>query len=286
MPDALAPARKIRTIDLKVKGDPFSPEGYGEIIKPGELVDIVELSPLTRNDRVIYNLLLANAWENIGKPIVHKIEKAKLKGSHYGNERIEDTILRLMGTVAIARVKNEKTGRMEKVRVQLLGENREEMTEKGFLYYTIPESLLQLITSSEIYARLKSHVMFCLGSKYAICLYEMVEKRKNLSLTQSEEFTIKEFREFLNVPKGKLERFADLNRRVLKPAADEVNGVTDSVVFLQPIKQGRKVVKIKMSWYPKTPEARRKAFEEVERHSAGRKARLEGRVEQVSLQTG
>ena len=35
------------------------------IVKPGELVDIVEMTPLTLTDRRIYNLLLANAWEKI-----------------------------------------------------------------------------------------------------------------------------------------------------------------------------------------------------------------------------
>ncbi len=37
----------------------FDPANYGEIVKPGELVDIVELSPLTLADRRIYKLLVA-----------------------------------------------------------------------------------------------------------------------------------------------------------------------------------------------------------------------------------
>ena len=38
------------------------------IVKPGELVDIVEMTPLTLADRRIYNLLLANAWEQDCRP--------------------------------------------------------------------------------------------------------------------------------------------------------------------------------------------------------------------------
>ena len=34
------------------------------LIKPGELVDLVEMTPLTLNDRRIYNQLLAHAWDN------------------------------------------------------------------------------------------------------------------------------------------------------------------------------------------------------------------------------
>src|SRR3546814_9634548 len=51
------------TLSQKGRGNPFDPANYGEIVKPGELVDIVELSPLTLADRRIYNLLIANAWE-------------------------------------------------------------------------------------------------------------------------------------------------------------------------------------------------------------------------------
>src|SRR3546814_5631292 len=54
--------------------------------------------------------------------------------------------------------------------------------------------------------------MYCFESKYALCLYEMIERRIGLEYKQSEEFTIAELRGLLNVPEGKLERFADFNK--------------------------------------------------------------------------
>ena len=35
------------------------------LVKPGELVDLVEVTPLTLADRRIYNQLLENAWDAI-----------------------------------------------------------------------------------------------------------------------------------------------------------------------------------------------------------------------------
>lgn len=279
MPETQDKLVAFKPVNQKVKGNPLDPQGFGEVVKPGELIDIVELAPLTLADRRTYNLLLANAWDDIRQPIVHRIEKTRLKGSHYGNERLEETINRLMGTLAIATV--VKNGRKRKMRVQLLGPNEEEEEEKGFLYYRFPEELVQLITDSDIYARLKSHVMFCFSSKYALCLYEMVEKRANLEFKQKEEFSLEEFRGLLNVPKGKLQRFADFNKYALKVAAEEINALCDFAVYLTPIKEGRKVAKIRLSWYPKTPEGKRDAMEEIERHRAGRRARIKGTVEQV-----
>src|SRR3546814_4622880 len=74
---------------------------------------------LTLADRRIYNLLIANAWERISEPVIHRIAKTALKGTHQGNERIESSLLRLMGTIAIVTIR--KGGKSYKRRVQLLG---------------------------------------------------------------------------------------------------------------------------------------------------------------------
>src|SRR3546814_19494429 len=75
------------TLSQKGRGNPFDPANYGEIVKPGELVGIVELSTLTLADRRIYNLLIANAWERISEPVIHRIAKTAHKGTHPGKDR-------------------------------------------------------------------------------------------------------------------------------------------------------------------------------------------------------
>ena len=42
----------VRTIDIKGSGAPLDAESVGSIVKPGELVDIVEITPLNRNDQM------------------------------------------------------------------------------------------------------------------------------------------------------------------------------------------------------------------------------------------
>jgi hypothetical protein len=53
----------------------------GTMIKPGELIDIVEISPLTLSDRRIYNMLIAGAWDQIDQPVTHSIAKKDLRGT-------------------------------------------------------------------------------------------------------------------------------------------------------------------------------------------------------------
>lgn len=77
------------------------------LIKPGKLIDIGELSPLTLQDRRVYNLLLLNAWDNITEPKEHCINKRDLRGSQNVNARVADSLLQLMGTVAQLRIRRD-----------------------------------------------------------------------------------------------------------------------------------------------------------------------------------
>ncbi|MDH7641156.1 replication initiation protein [Sphingomonas oryzagri] len=283
MPASASPndSTAIRTIDQKTRGNPFNPGHYGEIVKPGELVDIVELSPLSLADRRIYNLLIANAWERISEPIVHSIPKTLLKGSHQGNERIEASLLRLMSTIAVVTI--QKDGKPYKRRVQLLGASDESLNRDGQLYYRIPEELIEILRNSEVYARLKTQVMYCFESKYSLCLYEMIERRIGLDWKRTETFTIDEIRGLLNVPKGKLERFADLNKYCLKLAADEINKLCPFYVDFKPIKRGRKVEKIEMAWFSKTSVGQSDARNLVDQHSIVRRARMKGATGELPM---
>lgn len=262
----------MRTLGQKTRGDPFDPSNYAEIVKPGELVDIVELSPLTLADRRVYNLLIANAWERIDQPIIHRISKSALKGTHQGNERIESSLLRLMATIAMVTIK--KDGKNFRRRVQLLGPSDESLEKDGFLHYRIPEELIEILRNSEVYARLKTQVMYCFESKYTLCLYEMVERRIGLDYKQNETFSIDEIRGLLNVPSGKLVRYADLNKYCLKVAQDEINKLCPFYVDIKPIKVGRKTDKIILYWFSKTSNGKRDAQDLIDQHSVVRKAKM------------
>ena len=250
------------------------------MVKPGELVDIVEMTPLTLADRRIYNLLIENAWDKIDQPVEHLIAKKKLRGNHNVNFRVNESIERLMG--AIVRVKIKRDGKPATMRVQLLGGNEEHDSPDGMLYYEIPAKLREIIKESRVFARLQKDVMFAFTSKYALALYEMVQKRGNLREKFYEDFTIEEMRGLLGVPKGKLNRFADLNKYAIKSAVKEVTALSDYGVKIEPITEGRRVVKLRLYWWKKDINGLKEAFAELQRCKVGRKARINGTVEPIT----
>lgn len=252
-----------------------------EFIKPTELMEIHEMTPLTLNDRRVFNCLIANAWESIGEDKEHVISKTALKGAHKGNARIEDTILRLMTTCIEVDCKVD--GEAGWKRTQLLGENKSTKNNQGLLYYNFSKTLRDIISNSNIWAKVEQKVMFAFTSKYSLTLYEVVQKRRNLKYKTHDRFTIEEFRKILGVPEGKLKLFGDLNKYALKPAIKEVNALTDMDVKIIPIKRVRSVIELELWWSPKTIEGAQEAYAELERHSSGRKARMDGTVATMAV---
>ncbi|MBV8890876.1 MAG: replication initiation protein [Acidobacteria bacterium] len=264
--------KKLRAVE--VEPDEFS------LIKPGELVDVVELSPLTLNDRRIFNLLILNSWESITAPKEHCIHKRELRGSHNVNARVGDSITRLMGTIAVLEI--ERAGKPYTRRVQLLSTTDEGHETDGLLFYSFSAALRTIIKNSTQYAKLQKDVMFALSSKYALALYELVQKRGNLKHKTSEEFSLEKFRALLGVEKDKLRAFKSLKQRAIDPAVLEVNGLGEFGCKVEPIYKGRKVTAVRLSWWAKTLEEKKVTLRELRVSKIGRKARLLGTVETIA----
>jgi len=263
---------RMRTVDVRPTAD--------SLVKPGELIDVVEVTPLTLNDRRVYNLLLENAWDAIDRNVEHVISKSTLRGSHNSNDRVGESVERLMS--AIVRVKTLRDGEPHVERVQLLGGNVETLRRDGLLHYEIPARLRKIIGNSTVFARLRREIMFALTSKYALTLYEMVQKRGNLKYRTSEKFSLDELRAVLGVPEGKLTTWSNLNLRALQPALGEVNQLSDFTVALEPVKTGRRVTHVEMRWWRKDANEVGKSARELSFSKVGRKARGAGAVDEVA----
>ncbi len=272
MAQAPSPSRPYRTIEARPNAE--------SLIKPGELVDLVEVTPLTLADRRIYNQLLENAWDAIDKPVTHVIAKSDLRGSHNSNDRVGETIERLMSAIVKVRVTRDGEDAIE--RVQLLGGNIETTRRDGLLEYEIPQRLRRIIKDSTVFARLQREVMFALSSKYALTLYEMIQKRGNLRYRSSEKFSLDDLRGILGVSRGKLTSWSNLKLRAIDPAVAEVNALSDYVVEVAPLKTGRRVTHVDLRWWRKDDSTSAEVERELSFSKVGRKARMSGTDEPLT----
>jgi hypothetical protein len=229
-----------------------------------------------------YNLLIAHAWDRIDEDVEHAIPKAVLRGAHESNDRLSDTIRRLMDAKIEVRIIRD--GKRYLRRIHQLGtvDRPEDEDEDGNVYYRFPAELREIIQRSDIFARLQTDVMFCFTSKYALALYEMVQKRGNLKHKHVEEFGVDEMRGLLGVPRGKLTEYADLRRFALIPAVQEVNAFSPYMVQLDAVRHGKKILKLRLIWFAKDEQGLKTAYTELQRHRVGRKARVSGLAEVIA----
>jgi len=166
-------------------------------------------------------------------------------------------------------------------RVQLLAGTEESARGDGVVFYSFPAAVRGIIRESSQYARLQKQVMFAFSSKYALALYEMVQKRGNLKYKTSEEFSLDRFRALLGVERGKLTRFLHFRQRAIEPAVLEVNALGEYACKVEPIYAGRKVTGLRLSWWTKSLEEKMATLHELRSSRIGRRTRLQGRAETV-----
>ena len=87
----------------------------------------------------------------------------------------------------------------------------------------------------------------------------------------------------MGVPVEKLGRWQSLKQKVIEPAISEINHLCGFTVSYTPVKRGRRVIGIILSWSEKTEEDRIEAAKELERPKDGRKARRNGTVEDLAI---
>ena len=251
----------------------------GEMIKAAELIDITGANELTLSARRLYNLLIDQAHSPNMAQEGYKwtMALADLRGTHKGNERLQDSILALMKTVVTVHHVDGTTTE----NVHLLGWNKTDTKEGTFTFKLSPE-LAALMQDSTIFGKLELRTMTAFTTKYALALYEAIARRVRLDYVFHEDFSINRFRELLGVPKGKLTTFGNLNNRAIRPAVTEINALSGYSVMITPLKEGRRVTSVRVGWWQKEPHEMAAVMAELGRHSAGRKARIKGVVDQLS----
>lgn len=85
--------------------------------------------------------------------------------------------------------------------------------------------------------------ILAMKSQFSIRLYEIL---KSYAFQKSKTFEVDELKKMLMVEGNKsYVNFADFKKRVLLPAQEEINELTDITVLFEPILKGRKTVKVK-----------------------------------------
>ena len=241
---------KITGNTLKAKVDDSS------LVKPGELIDIIESTPLKLHDKQLFNELLANAWNKIGEKKEHRIHKNELRSIDKNRSRLNGSLDRLSGTF-IRTIVTRDDGEPYERRLNFLAHIDDAISDDGWIIYKFNEYAENMMVNSNVFARIQREVMMALSSRYSLALYEILAKRMNLTHTQSEVFELPTFRKMLGVPEDKYKLMSHLRTRILDTAFGEVQQLTNIGCAYELVRnRGKGYTHIKIMWFPKDPSAK------------------------------
>ena len=224
------------------------------LVKPGELIDIVELTPLRLHDKRLFNEMLANAWSEIGEGKEHRIHKNDIRAIDKNLERLEESVDRLMGTIIKTIVEDD--GEKYKRTFTFLSRIDNAIRDDGWIKYKFSDDAESMMLNSNVFARIQREVMFALSSRYSLSLYEILAKRVNLSHTQKEMFELDVFRRMLGVPEDKYKLMSHLRTRILDTAFGEVQQLTNIGCSYHLVRnRGKGYTHINVTWFPKDASA-------------------------------
>lgn len=163
---------------------------------------------------------------------------------------------------------------------QAVVDYRHELSGNVLVSWFFGRMFRDMAAKSNHWAILDRQTVFHLGSKYSVLLFQHIASLAGMDRISAKTFTIPELRSLLAVPEGKLERFADLNRRALQPAIAEINQLSRLILTATPRKVGRTVASIEIAWAVKDDPS--EAKRELSASQIGRKARRDGTAEGVA----
>ena len=234
----------------------------------------------------LMHVLIGQAGGRMGEDVEHRVRLSEVRGveglRHHDRASLAPLFAELQAAVLISDDTERKRltigGLLDIAEVDY----RDEASGDLVISWYFSRMFTRMAAASDHWAILDRQTAFRLKSRYSMLLFQHISSLVNLDHVTSKTFTVAELRAVLGVEPGKLERFANLNKWAIKPAIEEISTESRFVLTATPRKTGRTVTSITIEWAEKPSEDRKALKAEMDRHSAGRKARRNGSAETVA----
>ena len=216
-----------------------------EVIKASPAIQIQ--SKITHLQRRAWNVLLANAYNELPTQEIHRVSVAELAAKLGFNSHNEAHLKETLEALVDCTVKwnlLDKDKKEEWGAASLLAEVH---IKDGICTYAYAPYLRLKLYNPRIYTKLNLRLQNRFTSRYAIILWEVCFDYFDLARNQGETpfIPIKTFRELMGLEKDEYPVFKVLNRDVIKPSIKEINDLTDFCVEVEHKRIGRRIAELK-----------------------------------------
>ena len=216
-----------------------------EVIKASPAIQIQ--SKITHLQRRAWNVLLANAYDELPNKDIHRVSVTELAKSLGFNSRdyehIKETLEALVDCTVEWNIL-DKDKEEEWAVASLLASAR---IKDGICTYGFAPHLRYKLYNPRIYTKLNLRLQNRFTSRYALILWEVCFDYFDIARGEGETpfIPLETFRELMGIGNDDYPVFKELNRNVIKPAIKEINELTNFFVEVERKRIGRRIGELK-----------------------------------------
>ena len=220
-------------------------ENINQVIKASPAIQIQ--GKMTHLQRRAWNILLANAYNELPDKDIHSVSIAELAAKLGYESNDLDYLKETLEALVDFTVKWNVLGKDNKDVwgvASLLGSAE---IKDGICTYSFAAHLRPKLHNPRIYSKLNLRLQNRFKSQYALILWEICFDYFDTDRGQGETpfIPLETFRELMGIEADAYSGFPFLNRDVIKPALSEINALTDYHVEVEQKRIGRRVAELK-----------------------------------------
>lgn len=220
-------------------------ENINQVIKASPAIQIQ--GKMTHLQRRAWNILLANAYNELPEKEVHSVSVAELAAKLGFDSKNEEYLKETLKSLRNCEVEWNILRKDKKQEWGVAGLLAEARIIDGICYYEYSPSMRQRLHNPHIYTKLNLRLQNNFKGQYALILWEVCFDYFDTNRGEGETpfIRLQTFRELMGIEADEYRTFKALNQRVIKPAINEINELTNYHVEVEHKRIGRKVAELK-----------------------------------------
>ena len=220
-------------------------ENINEVIKASPAIQIQ--GKMTHLQRRAWNVLLANAYNELPHKEIHSVSVAELAAKLGYDSNDLDYLKETLRALRNYEVEWNILRKDKKQEWGVAGLLASADIKDGICTYAFAPHLRPKLHNPRIYTKLNLRLQNQFKGQYALILWEICFDYFDTDRGQGETpfIPLETLRELLGIESDEYPLFPELNRTVLKPALKEINALTNYHVEVEQKRIGRKVAELK-----------------------------------------
>ena len=212
-----------------------------EFIKASPAIQIQ--GNITHLQRRAWNVLLANAYDELPNKEIHRVSVVKLAEKLGFNSRNQDHLKDMLKALTECMVEWNTLGKDKKHVWGVAALLASAEIEKGICTYAFAPHLRLKLYNPRVYAKLNLRLQNRFTDRHALILWELCFDYFDTARDHGETpfILLEKFRELMGVEDDVYPAFKTLNQCVIKPAIKEINELTNFFVEVEQKRDGRRI---------------------------------------------